>query len=255
MLRLSILISIAAAIAFAALASQFPPPEPAQVEAGIFEAANGFRAENRLGVLTRNAALNAEARRFAEYLARTNTFSHTADGREPSDRAQEAGYDYCDLAENLASEADSSGVGLERLVRLMMAGWEASPGHRRNLLDPMATETGVGVARAPGSDQKYVAVQVFGLPASARFSFSVDNQSDEMVGYVFDGQRHSLQPRSTLVTSTCAVGELVFDHGVGARDRRYPVRPGAAYVLSSAPEGVQIEVRRAARPRGRLDQD
>ena len=254
MLRLSVLSLIAAAIAFAALASQSPAPDPARVEAGVFEAANGFRAENRLGILTRNVALNAEARRFAEYLARTNTFSHTADGREPSDRAREAGYDYCDLAENLAYEADSAGIGPERLVRLMMAGWEASPGHRRNLLDPNVTETGIGVAQAPGREQKYVAVQVFGRPASARYSFSVDNRSDEAVGYVFDGEHRLVTPHSTMVSTTCAAGDLVFDRNL-AGDRRYPVGPGVTYILSPALKGVQIDVQRSARPRGRLDRD
>lgn len=254
MFRAFALTAAAAAIAMAAFARP-PEPSPDTVEAGIAEAANGFRADNHLGVLSRNGVLADEARRFAAYLASTGRFSHTADGREPGERAKAAGYDYCVLAENIALEEDTSGFEAGRLTRLFMAGWEASPGHRRNLLDPSVTETGVGVARAPGGGHKYLAVQVFGLPISARRRFKVQNQSDRAIGYDFDGRRFAVPAHATLMEETCASGELVFDRDIKADEERFRVTPGATYVVSPARFGVHIEVRREIRRTGGPDED
>jgi uncharacterized protein YkwD len=44
----------------------------------------------------------------------------------------------------------------------MMQGWEASPGHRRNLLLADVTELGVGAAQ--GKSGRWYFVQVFGRP-------------------------------------------------------------------------------------------
>jgi uncharacterized protein YkwD len=244
----------AAAVAFAASAAP-PAPEPGQVETALVGAANAFRAENGLPRLTREDRLSDEARGFAQYLARTNTFSHTADGREPQERAEAAGYSYCDLAENIAYEVDSSGVTLDRLVQRLMSGWEASPGHRRNLLNRRVTETGVGVALAPRGDQKYVAVQVFGRPISARYSFRIENRSDGPVGYDFDGEHTRLGPHAIMVHTTCTQGDLDFDRPLASGQRRFAVAPGATYVLSSTLKGVQIEVQQRPRSSGRLDED
>ena len=244
----------AAAIGASALA-QSPSPSIAQVENGITDVANDFRAENGLAALPSNPVLTDEARRFAAYLAATGGFSHTADGREPGARAKAAGYDYCELAENIAFEEDSRGFEARRLVRLFMAGWEASPGHRRNLLDPDVAETGVGVARAPGPGRRYLAVQVFGRPISERYRFRIENRSETSIGYSFDGQHRSLAPRSILTHDTCATGELEFDHDIKADPTRFRVTRAATYVVSPAPSGVHIDIRRETRGAGRGDED
>lgn len=255
MLRLTVLSFVAAALSLTAPAFS-PPPDRSEVEAQLLKAANDFRADNGLGRLSPNARLSGEARSFAEYLARTGGFSHTADGREPSDRALAAGYEYCTLAENLAYESDSSGFSIERLVRLLMAGWEASPGHRRNLLDRDVTETGVGVARAPGENQKYVAVQVFGRPVSDRYSFSIENETSEAAGYVFEGEHRWLPAHTRAVHTTCAAGDdVAFDRDIAPVSRRFAVGPGMSFLLSPAHKGVQIEVHRPAQAKGRVDVD
>ena len=254
MLRILALTFFASAVAHAALASP-PPPDPDQMESALIQASNGFRAENGLRVLRRDDRLSAEARGFAEYLARTNAFSHTADGREPSDRAEAAGYDYCELAENIAFVADSSGMTLETAVRRLMAGWEASPGHRRNLLNTMVTDTGVGVALAPGGDHKYLAVQEFGLPSSARYSFRIENRTDVAVGYVLEGEHRQLPPHTIAVHSPCVPVDIAFDGAMAVGQRRFAVATGATYVLSPALKGVQIEVQQRPRPSGRLDEN
>ena len=140
-------------------------------------------------------------------------------------------------------------------VRIFMSGWEASPGHRRNLLDREVTETGIGVARAPGASVKYVAVQEFGRPASARYGFSIDNRSEAKAGYLFDGQHRWVTPHSTVTLTTCATGELVFDRDIAPGGSAFSVRPGATYVLSPAARGVRIEVERRAGAAAPFDQD
>jgi uncharacterized protein YkwD len=244
-------------MAIALTASAAPPPAPAdQIEAQVFEAANGLRAENGLPVLEPNATLAAEARDFAEYLARTGQFSHTADGRNPGDRARAAGYDYCELAENIAYEEDDSGFGPERLTHLFMNGWENSPGHRRNLLSSDVTQTGVGVARAQGrgSVQKHLAVQVFGRPASTRYDFEIENRSVLEIAFQFDGVVRQVPPHATLTEATCSSGQIVFQH-IGRRPSSYAVEAGARYVLSDAPGGVRVEMIRGHAAGGRPEWD
>ncbi len=246
---MSVLGLSAAAAAFALTAAAArPAPSPEAVEGRVAEAANALRAENHLAALQPDPILTAQARAFAEYLARTGRFSHTADGRDPGQRARAAGYDYCDMAENIAFASDDSGFDEDRLARVFMTGWERSPGHRRNLLDSEAVQTGVGVARAPGSVQKYIAVQEFGRPASMRYSFSVENRSEAPAAYDFDGAHRVLPPFATLTESTCATGDLVFG-GLGRGPSHYAAEPGARYVLTKALGGVQIEVERH-RPSG-----
>ncbi len=246
MLRVLALSGVVASIALAAAAA---PAPTARIEDQVFEAANGFRADNRLGALTSNPTLAAEARDFADYLVRTGKFSHTADGRNPGDRARAAGYDYCELAENLAYEADDSSFDADRLTRVFISGWEASPGHRRNLLNSSVTETGVGVARllGRGADQKYVAVQVFGRPASMNYSFEVENRSADQVSYEFDGVSRQVPPSSTMVETTCATGEIIFRRP-GHSPTRYATEPGARYVVDGAPGGPRLVVTRPRLP-------
>jgi len=132
----------------------------------VVDVANDFRREHRLPALQANARLGQAAREFAEFMAKTDRLSHTADGREPAQRVRSHGYDYCMVAENIAYRFDSRGfAGAEPLVRGFVDGWKASPGHRQNLLDREAVETGAGVAHSAQSG-RYYAVQLFGRRAT-----------------------------------------------------------------------------------------
>ncbi|MEQ1710072.1 MAG: CAP domain-containing protein, partial [Hyphomicrobium sp.] len=139
-------------------------PDVPQVEVAIVELTNAFRREHKLGEVKANAALAKAARDYAAFLARSGTFSHTADGREPSARAESAGYQYCQVAENLALNLDSRGFESRALAGQAVEGWKNSPGHRKNLLAPHVVEIGVAVVRAPDKDPKFISVQVFGRP-------------------------------------------------------------------------------------------
>jgi len=233
----------AAAVILLATGAAAPTPSAQRIESQVLQTANGFRAEHGLAPLQSNAVLTADARAFAEYMARTGRFSHTADGRDPAQRARAAGYDYCTLEENIAYEEDDAGYGADRLAGIFMANWEASPGHRRNLLDAEVTETGVAVARAPnrGRLQRYVAVQEFGQPHWMRYSFEIDNRTPARIPFSFDGSDGELAPRSSMRESTCATGDIVFP-SLGRDRSRYAAEPGARYVLTSSAGEVQVEV-------------
>ena len=128
----------------------------ARVAKGIVKATNQFRRQNDRGKLRVNRQLSRTAQYFAEYIARTGKFSHTADGKEPWERVADYGYEYCLVAENIAVRYSSSGYSARDLVRGFMKSWKNSPGHRKNMLDPDVTEIGVGVARS--KEGKYYAV-------------------------------------------------------------------------------------------------
>src|SRR5687768_6404466 len=83
--------------------------EPAETARRIVEGTNAFRKEQELEPASVNAELQAAAREFARYMARTGKYSHTADGRQPSERAAKQGYDYCIVSENIAYHFRSRG--------------------------------------------------------------------------------------------------------------------------------------------------
>ena len=146
-------------------------PDIPKTEIAIVEMTNAFRQENRLAAVQLNPTLTQAARTYAQFLATTELFSHEADGRRPADRARAAGYQFCEIAENLASFVDSRGFETRDLARQMVEGWKNSPSHRKALLAPGVTELGVAVVKVKGAE-KYLSVQLFGRPESLQFSFA-----------------------------------------------------------------------------------
>lgn len=216
-------------------------PDLNLVATAIVERTNAFRRSEGLGVLSRNATLDQAAKRFAEYLAKSGKFAHEADGRQPADRAKEAGYWYCTIAENLALNLDSRGFSVTKLADEAVDGWKASPGHRKNMLLPHVIEIGVGIARAPGADPKFLSVQLFGRPRRLAYEFRIQNASRETVTYTFGGQKHQLEPRVTVTHSACDPGKVHFFAGSwlgGARlDAQYDAADKAKFVLRNTPDG------------------
>lgn len=184
-------------------------PDLPAVEAAIVEMTNVFRRQNRLGEVRRDPALDAVARAYAQFLARTGRFAHDADGRSIGQRAQGGGYRYCQIAENLALHGRSTGFQSRELANLAVEGWKGSPGHRRNLMARHVTEIGVGVARAPRT-QRYLSVQLFGRPASLRFSFKIRNQAPFALTYTYEEKSHDLPPRMIVTHTVCRPGALEF---------------------------------------------
>jgi hypothetical protein len=152
------------------------------------------------------------------------------------------------VAENLAMNLDSRGFETWALAAHAVEGWKNSPGHRRNLLTPHATEIGVAVARAPGPHPKFISVQVFGRPSSLGYEFAVRNEAPESITYSFGGKTHQASPRMTVTHSTCQPGEVAFER-LGSflfgksLSARYAAQDGVVYrVAGDGNGGIKVEV-------------
>jgi hypothetical protein len=227
-------------------------PDLPKAEAAIVEMTNAFRRENRLAEVAANAKLSQTAKAFAEFLAKSNLFSHTADGRQPADRIKSGGYTYCQVAENLALNFDSRGFETRQLAGEAIDGWKKSPGHRKNMLAPHVTEIGVGIAKAK-SEEKYLSVQLFGRPDSLKYEFRINNLASATVSYAFGDAKHTLEPSYSVRHTSCLPGEVVMEQARSGQTRRtlnarYQARNGDVFVVRGAtPADVAVEV---TRPQG-----
>jgi hypothetical protein len=218
-------------------------PDLPKVEQHIVEMTNQIRRDQKLSTLKVNAMLKKAARAYAQRLARTGEFSHTADGGNPGQRAKSAGYRFCAIAENLAMDRANGGFDTGQLALQAIAGWMNSPPHRANILMASATEIGVGVARAPGPTPKFISVEMFGRPETHALKFEVVNLSGSHVTYAFEGRTHDLKPRLKLVQSACAPGEIAFSKPAGFLSSaheiaRMPAENGKRYTLKTGVNGT-----------------
>jgi Cysteine-rich secretory protein family len=224
-------------------------PDLPQTEAAIIEMTNTFRAEQQLAAVKLNPTLAKAAKAFADYLARTNQFGHTVDGRQPADRTGAQGYKHCIVAENLALNQDSRGFDPRGLANQAVTGWKNSPPHRAAMLNGQVTEIGIGIARSLDPVPKYLSVQLFGRPETFKFAFKIENRSGAAVTYQFDKTRHALVHNSTVTQTTCTPGVLQFE-GVVAT---YSAVDGTVYRLTRGVSGaLHVDVaREPAKPPAR----
>lgn len=167
----------------------------------ILQQTNRFRKEKGRDAVTANPLLMQAAADFAKFMAKSNKFGHTADGNQPNGRARQQGYDPCLIAENIAVEFNSRGFTTHALASKFIQGWKHSPGHRKNMLDPDVTETGVGVAQSETG--YYYAVQMFGRPRSKSITFRVANKSGTTVEYWLGDRSFKLPPGYSETHTLC----------------------------------------------------
>ncbi len=210
-------------------------PDLQQTETVIIEMTNAFRAENRLALVAPNAALHTAAQAYADYLARTGTFAHTADGRQPSECALVAGYRYCIVAENLALNQSNRGFETRDLAARMIEGWKNSPPHREAMLQPFVTEIGVGIAQAPEADPKFLTVQLFGRPESFKYLIHIENRAGTAVTYVLGERPNSIPDRTHVQHTACVPQGITFD--IGKVTARFDASDGGAFVITTGPDG------------------
>jgi uncharacterized protein YkwD len=182
-------------------------PDFARVKELILEHTNDFRRKEGRPVLKVNADLATAAQEFADFMARTDKYSHTADGQQPWERTAKAGYKECIVAENIAYVYNSAGFTTEELARQFFEGWKNSPEHRKNMLDPDLFEIGVGVAHSDTSG-KYYGVQDFGRPKSHALVFKLTNDTDATVEYKLDDKTFSIEPHYTVTHTRCRPPQL-----------------------------------------------
>jgi uncharacterized protein YkwD len=186
-----------------------PEPDPAAVAERIVSRTNAFRHKEGRRPVEVEPKLMATARDFAHFMARTDKYGHTADGRGTMARTKQHGYEPCLIAENIAYQHSPAEVSTEALARRFSEGWQHSPGHRKNMLNPAATETGVGVARSEQTGY-YYAVQLVGRPISQQIEFAITNTSDAVIQYAIGGRTLPLPPRSTRTHQRCQPAEVTF---------------------------------------------
>ncbi len=161
--------------------------------ASIVEQTNAFRKEQGLEAVKVNERLADAARKFAAFMAKELKYGHEADGKTPAERAAAAKYDYSLVLENIAYQFRSDGFSTDQLAADFTVGWQNSPGHRKNMLDPDILETGVAVARSENGI--YFAVQMFGRPKTAMIEITVMNKSRKPIRYKLGDQSFDLRAR------------------------------------------------------------
>ena len=131
--------------------------QPSAAEALAFELLNADRRRFGLGLLVRDAELDAVARGHSMDMRDNSFFGHYSDeSGTPSDRLAAAGYRVGLHAENVASGQSLHGA---------QEGLMHSLGHRRNILQPKFTHVGIGVSgRKTKGHIQWQLTQLFAKP-------------------------------------------------------------------------------------------
>jgi uncharacterized protein YkwD len=153
----------------------------------IVDQVNGYRQRMGRGPVEADFLLTNAAQKFAEYMAMTQSFSHTADGTQPSDRAARQGYQGMFVTENIAQQSNNGNLSTS-FVNM----WINSPGHNANMLRMDVSETGVGVAQ--GSNGMFYAVQVFSRPVWHKVNVKIVNESSKTAKYKLGRDEFTLEP-------------------------------------------------------------
>lgn len=213
----------------------------------IVKRTNEFRRDRKRDELKISPKLEATARDFAAFMARTDKYGHDADGRQPDERVKEHEYEFCTVAENIAYEFRSEGFQTTELAKKFVEGWKNSPGHRENMLDPELLEIGAAVAHSDGSG-RYYAVQVFGRPKSVEITFEVVNRAGAEVAYQIGEEKLTLEPRYTRTHHLCVPAELRFDWSEeDGEARTFQPAQGDRFIVTRSGGKLKVE-KRAARP-------
>jgi uncharacterized protein YkwD len=121
------------------------------------ELINVYRKSKGLKPLKLNTALTEAAKAHALDLAKWDRISHYgSDGSNPWDRVKRAGY-------NAKLAAENVGTGQISLDEVMK-GWQASPGHNKNLLLADAEHMGIALVQDPKTEFKTFWTLVIGAP-------------------------------------------------------------------------------------------
>lgn len=165
------------------------PLESVDITLAVFEATNEERLAHGLSPLVHDPAIAAIARAHSENMVYTGMYDHVIHGKDPTDRALEAGYDcrgyYPDgsysygLSENIAAFprvmqwSTSTFYGVHTtwkpdeyhdshtLALALVEAWMNSSGHRANILDDRARKFGVGIAIALSEEHGWISEEVF----------------------------------------------------------------------------------------------
>jgi uncharacterized protein YkwD len=136
------------------------PPRPSELERATVDAVNRERERQGLRPLAVSPTLTRIARAHSAYQAKVGKSEHEGEGGSlPVDRARTGGVEWSALAENVAMN-----LGYSDPVAVAVRGWMKSAPHRRNILDPVFEQTGIGIVAA--EDGAIYFTQLFLDPAN-----------------------------------------------------------------------------------------
>jgi len=119
---------------------------------------NDARAQQNVPALVRSKTLDMIAQQKLESLLSDRYFAHTSpNGDDAWKWFERAGYDYLFAGENLAEGYETT--------QAQHRAWMASPRHKKNILDPRFTQTGIAIGtRHKEQGDERVVVNVFATP-------------------------------------------------------------------------------------------
>ena len=143
------------------LQSEKEAPNPKLTQDGTIKWTNINRQNNNLPALREEEKLDKAALKKARDIFEKQYFDHVSpSGKGPQDLAEEVGYHFVAIGENLA-------MGNFANDKELLEAWMASPGHRENILSKKFAEIGVAVLQGEYQGKRvWVAVQEFGTPLS-----------------------------------------------------------------------------------------
>jgi hypothetical protein len=164
---------------------------------------------------------------------------HELNGKKVSDRAQDAGYKYFLVEENIAyNQKDAAAV---------VTAWMNSPHHRENLLNPDITQIGIGIALNAKGEPYYT--QDFGRPesagakATAKFTVTNHTAGDVIVSMANTLEPHVVIPRAALVITVGSMGEFPPVHvQAGAAVMDFAPHNRDSYGVVPRVDGIAVEL-------------
>lgn len=163
---------IVALLAATALAADAPALELTADEQAICDLTNVERRNAGLEPLRPNAKLFDAARKHSANMAERDKLTHKLDGKSVDGRAEDVGYKYSVIGENVAWNQKSP--------EAVVASWMKSSGHRANILNENFEDIGVGIARNEKGEPYYT--QNFGKGPTIRESGRRPRPLDEGTG-------------------------------------------------------------------------
>lgn len=133
--------------------SEKPGFQLSKQEQAVIDLTNKEREKEGLSPLKANPVLCELARAHSKNMAVQKMLSHKLDGKDLSDRANDAGYKFTALGENIAM-----GTNLQPINAVEI--WMKSEAHKANMLNSDFQQIGVGLSKSSDGDVYFT--QVFG---------------------------------------------------------------------------------------------
>jgi len=168
--------------------------KPDAVEKQILDLVNAYRVKNEAGKVELEDKLSATAQAHARAMAKADKYGdddkngHIWDGKNPADRAKDAGYKFSALGENVGWNSNQKDP-----ADVIVKAWIKSTHHEKNMVNKDFTQTGIGAAK--GKSGKWYFVQLFGKPAGkvTRLTATITNQTKQTIAFRIGGKKYQLK--------------------------------------------------------------